>query len=163
MSREVRAQAVLETAGALLGQGRVNEALAALRAGPGNSDAANNAVGVCQLRLGQHEMAMWTFRQLVFPNDALVMPRQTPAAFVANYALAHLLMGNAVTGVSMLGQHPDRHHPAIAQVRGAVARWKRSMPWWRRALTLVGAYPPGAPPLDFAPGFLWPEPQRAAG
>lgn len=162
MNRETQAETLLDSVHQLLDAGKPDRALALLKTTGHDSTAIRNACGVCQLRLGQYEMAMWTFRELVFPNDAIVMPRQVPAVFVANYALAHLLMENPVTGISVLHQCADRRHPAITQVLAAVRRWKRSFPWWRRALTLVGVYPAGAPPLDSEPGTLWPPRAPAA-
>jgi len=150
----IRADAPLAHVRDLLNAGRADEALAAIRAHATPDAAMRNALGVCQLRLGRHETAMWTFRDLVFPDGASVMPRQTPAVYVANYALAHLLMQNPVVGIAVLHQSPDRDHPAIASVRAMVRAWKQTFPWWRRLLTPMGVYPPGAPDAGAQPGWL---------
>lgn len=139
----------------MLDAAQVEGALAALLDSAQHSPAIKNATGVCLLRLGRHEAAMETFRALVFPNGAFSIPEDTPTVFRVNYVTAFLLRNNLVVGLELLRDIPDKRHPAVQQLKAAIRRWSRSMPWWRRVLAAIGLKPAEPFRLDFAPGALW--------
>ena len=107
-----------------------------------------------RLRLGRHELAVKIFRDLVFPGGAFAIPDDTPTIFRSNYATSLMLVDNIVTGLEILGQIPDRQHPAVVQLKIAVRNWKASMSWLARVGLLIGITPQKPFSMDSAPGAL---------
>jgi len=138
----------------LLQQDRPADALEALNRCPQTGPAVQNARGVCLLRMGRAEAAVQVFRELVFPRGAFTIPDETPTVLRTNYATALLLAGNVVVGGTLLREVPDRHHPAVVRLKGAVRQWRRSLGWLRRLMLYVGGSPGRPFVTDFPPGDL---------
>jgi hypothetical protein len=145
---------VLDRARQMLDKGQAQAALDVLDSCGQSSRIIQNAKGVCMMRLGRHEPAVKIFRDLVFPGGALAIPDETPTIFRSNYATSLLLVDNIVTGLQMLGQIPDRRHPAVVQLKGAVRSWKRSMSFFARIGLVIGITPRKPFRMDSAPGAL---------
>ncbi|MCC6680192.1 MAG: hypothetical protein IT445_04735 [Phycisphaeraceae bacterium] len=146
---------LLDAVQQMMDQGRAAQALDMLNTAGNNSQAARNARGVCLLRLGKIEEAVRLFRDLVYPGNAIVIPRETPAVFRANHVTALLLSQEIINAGSLLDQIPQRDHPAVQRLRQAIRTWKRTLPLWRRMLLLIGICPQEPVTLDGAPGELW--------
>ncbi len=125
----------------MLDQGQAQAALDVLDSCGQSSRIIQNAKGVCMMRLGRYELAVKVFRDLAFPGGSLTIPDETPTVFRSNYATSLMLMDNVVTGMQILGQIPDRQHPAVVQLKGAVRAWKRSLSWLARIGLAVGITP----------------------
>jgi hypothetical protein len=138
----------------MLDQGQAQAALDVLDSCGQSSRTIQNAKGVCMMRLGRHELAVKIFRDLVFPGGAFTIPDDTPTVFRSNYATSLLLVDNIVTGLQILGQIPDRRHPAVVHLKTAVRTWKRSMSWFARIGLLIGITPQKPFSMDSAPGEL---------
>jgi hypothetical protein len=145
---------VLDRARQMLDKGKVEDALDVLDSCGQSSRIIQNARGVCMMRLGRHELAVKILRDLVFPGGAFAIPDETPTIFRSNYATSLLLVDNIVTGLQMLGQIPDRRHPAVVRLKSAVRSWKRSMSWLARIGLLIGITPRKPFRMDTAPGEL---------
>ena len=140
----------------MLDQGQAQAALDVLDSCGQSTRTIQNAKGVCmmRLRLGRHELAVKIFRDLVFPGGAFAIPDDTPTIFRSNYATSLMLVDNPVTGLQILGQIPDRQHPAVVQLKIAVRKWKASMSWLARVGLLIGITPKKPFSMDSAPGEL---------
>ncbi len=149
----VSLETLLARANQLLDSGQPEDALRLL-APCHDSPAVLNARGVCLLRLGSVAAALPMFRQVVFPAGAFSIPNDIPSPYQANYVTALLLMGNLSAGIDLLVEIPDHYHPAVRLLDLAVARWRKSLPWWRRLMLPLGFYPETSIPLDFPPGNL---------
>jgi hypothetical protein len=140
----------------LLDGGQLEKALQMVAdSGKDSSAIMKNVKAVCLLRLGRHEPALTILRDLVFPGGSFSIPDDTPTIFRANYVTALFLLNNPVAGIPLLQQIPETQHPQVQQLKAAVRRWKRSLPWWRRMLLPIGIHPTSPLRLDGAPGELW--------
>src|SRR5262249_44239431 len=101
---------------------------------------AANALGVCQLRLGNAKSAVDVFRGLVLAGG-LTLRRAVPDVFKTNYATALLLSGNVSGGVRLLDEVGDEQSPAVRRLREAVRRWAESLTFWQRVNWWMGGEP----------------------
>src|SRR5262245_17279594 len=85
---------LLGKVGQLLGEGQPGKALDLIARAKVNSPWATNALGVCQLRLGNVRLAVDVFRGLVLAAGGILLRNNVPAAFKTNYATALLLADN---------------------------------------------------------------------
>jgi hypothetical protein len=113
-----------------------------------------NALGVCQLRLGNAKVAVDTFRGLVLASGGLVLREDVPAVFKVNFATALLADGNLAGGLRALDEVGDEGHPGVREIRDAVRRWQGGMTFWQRLWWSVGGQPPRPLLLDFTLGWL---------
>ena len=141
----------------MLDRGQFQAALDFLESCGQSSRMVQNAKGVCMMRLGRHEPAVKTFRDLVFPNGSFAISDDTPTVFRSNYATSLMLGGHVATGLEILGHIPDRQHPAVVQLKDAVRNWKRSLSWFARIGLLIGIAPHRPFVMDSAsaPGAIW--------
>jgi hypothetical protein len=145
---------VLGQVAKLLEEGQPAAALERISRSKLSSPWLKNAVGVCQLRLGNAKIAVDTFRNLVLTAGGLVLRDDVPAVFKINFATALLADGNLPGGLRVLDEIRDEGHPAVREIRDAIRRWKEGMTlaqmlWWS-----IGGQPPRPLVLDFAPGRL---------
>jgi hypothetical protein len=136
----------------LLEEGKPAAALARIRSSGIDSPWLANAVGVCQLRLGDARAAVDTFRRLVL-TGGLIVRDDVPAVFRVNFATALLADGNLEGGLRALDEIRE-DHPAVRQIRDTVRRWKASMTLWQRVWWFVGGKPPRPLVLDDPLGRL---------
>jgi hypothetical protein len=118
-----------------------------------NSPWIANAIGVAQLRLGNHETAVEVLRRLVLGAGGIVLRDDVPPVFHTNYATA-LLVGQNVSGcLIVVSQLKPESHPAVERIKQAIERWQASMTLWQRFKYRVGGttFPIQ---LDFPPGDL---------
>jgi len=146
--------ALLDRVRALLGESRPAEALELLGRGAQRGPQADNARGVCLLRLGRYDEAVRIFRDLLFPAGAFTIPEDAPTAWRVNYVTSLLLSGNITVGLSVLAEVPDRRHPAVVKLRAGLRSWKRQLGWLRRVLLAVGVCPDRPVTLGDRPGEL---------
>lgn len=139
----------------LLELGKPQEAAEVIRQFGAASSELRNAYGVCLMRIGQAAKAVELYRKLVMDEKGINLKRDMPTIFKANFATALLLTRNAAGCLSVLDEMGDSSHPAVVKVRDAVARWRRSLGWWRRIwFAMYGSAPTAPVVLDFAPGDL---------
>jgi hypothetical protein len=134
--------------------GQPAAALERIRRSKLSSPWLTNAAGVCQLRLGNAELAVDTFRSLVLAAGGLVLRDDVPAEFKINFATALLADGNLTGGLRVLDEARDEGHPAAREIRDAIRRWKEGMTFWQKLRWSVGGQPPRPLVLDFALGRL---------
>ncbi|MCE5327161.1 MAG: hypothetical protein LLG01_12190 [Planctomycetaceae bacterium] len=146
-------EAVLAKTGALLDQGRPEEALSAISHCGFNSIRLANARGVCLLRMGRVGQALSLFRDLVYPGGAFTIPDGTPTVFQTNYVTALLTAGNVTIAKSLLGRIREQDHPSVVKIKEALRRWSADLGLIGRAKLLLGGSPT-KPVLDYAPGDL---------
>ncbi|MFO0865042.1 MAG: hypothetical protein U0744_10385 [Gemmataceae bacterium] len=119
---------------------RPQKAMELLRRSDLNSPWVANAMGVCQLRLGQTQAAVDTFRRLAVA-DHLTLRSDAPATFKANFAAALFLSGNAAGGTGALREISDKEHPAVKRLQQEVKRWQASLPLLQRINWFFGGEP----------------------
>lgn len=130
--------------------GRTKQAHEILRRADVASPWVVNALGVCQLRQGQAQAAVDTFRRLAV-GDHLRLRSDAPIK--VNFATALLLSGNIAGCFSTLDEIGPERHPAIERLRAALTRWKQNMSFWERINWYLGSEPNRAVILDL-PGDL---------
>lgn len=138
---------------ALLQAGEPQKALDLIERAKTKSPWLTNAMGVCQLRLGNAECAVDLFRRLTLGPGGLIMRVDAPTVFKTNYAAALLASGNVSGCLSALGEIGEEHS-AIGDLQGAIQRWKKSMPLWKRIGWYLGGDPDRPVVLDFPLGHL---------
>lgn len=90
-----------------------------------------NAMGVCQIRLGDGKGAVETFRGLVL-KDGIHFREDLPPVFKLNFAAALLAAGNLDGFLSALGDVGKDEHPAARRYREAYRSWKSSLTFGQR-------------------------------
>lgn len=132
--------------------GRAKQALEILRRTDTTSPWVANALGVCQLRLGQAQAAVDTLRKLAVA-DHLNLRSDAPVVFKANFATALLLSGNLAGGVRTLKEIGADRHPAVERLQAALSQWQNSLSFWERFNWWLGGEPSRPVALD-SPGDL---------
>jgi hypothetical protein len=145
---------LLGRAGALLAEGRPDKALDHVARAKVNSPWTENALGVCQLRLGNTRVALDVFRGLAMGPGGLILRDDVPAVFKTNFATALLASGNLPGAVSALGRVRDEEHPAAPRLRAAVRLWEGELTFWQRLNWWLGGEPDRPLILDFPLGDL---------
>jgi hypothetical protein len=138
----------------LLHEDRPAKALELIARAKTTSPWAKNAVGVCQLRLGNAKAALDVLRGLVLGAGGIEVRGDVPAVFKTNFAAALLLSGNLSGCVSVLEEVGRDAHPAVGRLQAAIKRWKRSLTFWQKANWYLGGQPEIPVALDFPPGDL---------
>lgn len=85
--------ATLQRVRDLLNEGRPDQALNVLNRTKDHSHWAENARGVCLMRLGYPDRAVWVYRSFLLVNGTAIW-EDAPTVFVVNFAAAMLLSGN---------------------------------------------------------------------
>jgi hypothetical protein len=144
---------VLEQVKQLLDSGQPKKAIE--RIGRANDASAwlINAVAVCQLRLGNAQVAMETLRGLVV-QGSIHLRDDAPAAFKLNFAVALLALGNLDGFLSALNEIGDDEHPSARKYREADRHWKANLTLGDRIKMIFGGSPARPFALDFPPGEL---------
>jgi hypothetical protein len=145
---------LLAKVGQLLDEGQAGRALDVIAQSGVASPWATNALGVCQLRLGNAKVAIDVFRGLVLGAGGLVLRRDVPVVFRTNYATALLVSGNLSGGLTVLNEIGDEANPGVGKLRAAVRRWKGGLTFWQRLNWWMGGEPAHPFALDFPPGDL---------
>lgn len=147
-------QLVLERVSAMLDAGKPKEALAAIRSSRTASPWLMNAAAVCEMRQGNAEGAVQILRSLTVGSGGLVIRSDAPTVFKVNFAIALWRNGNLGGCQSTLAEIRDSEHPAVKELRNAIAKWKRSLSFWQRVSLLLGGEPSAALPTDAPFGHL---------
>ena len=119
-----------------------------------NSAWATNALGVCQLRLGNAKVAVDVFRGLALAAGGILLRNDVPAVFKTNYATALLAADNMGGCLSVLAEVREEEHLAIGKLRVAIQRWKESLTLWQKINWYLGGQPDRPVALDFPLGDL---------
>lgn len=119
-----------------------------------NSPWVTNALGVCQLRLGNAKVAVDAFRGLVLGAGGIHLRSDVPAVFKTNFAVALLKADNMGGCLSALAEVREEEHPAVGRLQAAIERWKRSLTFWERINWYMGGQPDRPVVFDFPPGDL---------
>jgi hypothetical protein len=146
--------ALLSKAANLLDEGKPALALDAIARLRINSPWARNALGVCQLRLGNAGVAVEVFRGLVLAAGGLILRDDAPVVFKTNYATALLAAGNVGGCQGVLAEVRDETNPAVARLRAAIRRWHDGLTFWQRLNWWMGVQPERPVVLDHRPGDL---------
>jgi hypothetical protein len=144
---------LLAKADQLLQAGEPKKALDLIARAKFNSPWTTNALGVCQLRLGNAKVAVDVFRGLVLAAGGILLRSDVPAVFKTNYATALLLAENMGGCLSVLAEVRDEH-PAVGKLKAAIQRWKEGMTLWQKINWYMGGQPDRPVALDFPPGDL---------
>jgi hypothetical protein len=113
-----------------------------------------NAAGVCQLRLGNTDVAVNVFRGLVLAPGGLVLRDDVPTVFKTNYATALLAAGHLSGGLSVLADIRDEGNPAVQRLRTAIRHWQGCLTFWQKVSWYVGGQPDRPLVLDSPLGDL---------
>jgi len=117
--------------------------------------AETNALGVCLLRLGNHQEAIQLFRGLVLPGGGVITSRDVPATYRLNFASALLADGNYDGFISFLNDVPAADHSEARRLHEVHDRWLQSMSLGRKLLWHLGLLqPPSWPSLPAEAGTL---------
>lgn len=145
---------ILHSVQAALDRNQIENALAMLTQVKLNSPWIQNALGVCQLRLGDSSTAIEVFARLVLSQGGVVVRRDVPTIFLTNYATALLASRNLPGCLWILNEIQEKNHGSVTRLREAMKRWRASLTLWQRFSLALGNEPDAAPPLDFPPGDL---------
>src|SRR4051812_12600004 len=116
---------VLRKVQKLLDEGQPAAALEQIGGSNLDSPWLANAAGVCQLRLGNANAAVETFRGLVLTG--LFLREDAPTVFEVNFATALIADGNLSGGLRTLSEIREEGHPAVLEIRHAIRRWAAGM------------------------------------
>lgn len=150
-SRPREEAALLEKVDALLRQNQPSAALELIRRSKLQTPWVQNAIGVCQMRLGNAQLAVEVLRRLVV-SKTIYLRDDVPDLFKINFATALCLAENYSGGLTALAEINQEEHPAVVRLRACVLAWKRQMSPWQRIRWACGG--PARVPLriDFPPG-----------
>jgi hypothetical protein len=147
-------EAVLDQVAELLRLQRVGDAIALITRSALASPWLTNALGVCQLRLGQAEVALGLFRKLATAPGGFGFRRDAPTVFKTNYAAALLASGHLQGGLASLGEVRDEANPAVQRMRADAGRFRSGLSFWQKLNWMLGT-PPDLPlPLSGPVGDL---------
>jgi hypothetical protein len=138
----------------LVQQRRENEALAAMSRARIESPWISNAQGVCQLRLGNAQVALPVFRTLSLAAGGFSLRTDIPTVFKTNFATALLATNNLGGCLSVLEELRDAQHPAIQKINDAIADWKRELSLWQKLNWYFGGQPDIPVKFNYPPGDL---------
>lgn len=131
------------------------EALRTLERSGSKSPEFRSAIGVCQMRLGQVDSAIETFRSLLFPGNGVAMAPDPDPRTVVSFATALLLAGNVAGCVQALDEIGDRGGEAARRLREVITRWRSALPLARRIGISLSGWPSHAViELPFEPGLV---------
>lgn len=143
--------ATLQRVRDLLNEGRPDQALNVLNRTKDHSHWAENARGVCLMRLGYPDRAVWVYRSFLLVNGTAIW-EDAPTVFVVNFATAMLLSGNMQGAVITLDELHQPDDPGVNRLRGAIDRWRQSQGVLRRIWYAIVGMPDKPIDLDFPPG-----------
>jgi hypothetical protein len=113
-----------------------------------------NAMGVCQLRLGNTEAALGIYRKLVLSQVGASVRYDALVVFKANYATALLAEGNLQRGLLVLGTIKKDPHPAVQKLRNALEQARQKLTPWQKLQWSMGMLFTLPVSLDFPRGDL---------
>ncbi|MBU0637966.1 MAG: hypothetical protein KKB50_03810 [Planctomycetes bacterium] len=146
----------------LLDAAKLKDAAELIREFGTSSAELSNMYGVALMRAGETAKAVEVYRGLCLNESGFCLKQDLPTTVKANYATALLLAKNVSGCQATLREIAEQNDPYVLKLRAAIDRWRRSLGWWKRlAFDWYGAEPDGPVPLDFPPGELPAEPQRA--
>lgn len=143
--RHPRTDEVIRQVADLLNQGQPGKALELLRHQERNSRIIN-ALGVCLLRENRPEDALKYFRELVISPGSTWPRSDASDALKLNYATALLLCGHPA-GCRTALSTVSASHPRVAQLRGAIDAWARSLPFLKKLFWKLGEMEPEGCPV----------------
>lgn len=146
--------ALLRDVEALLQKDEPKQALSLLSRAKNESLWLRNAVGVCQLRLGNAQFAVDIFRGLAINDKAFGFRQDVPTVFKTNFATAMLLSENLDGCLNVLGELRNSQHPAVDKLRGAIEKWKSGFSLFQKIMWWFGSQPTRPVFLDYPPGDL---------
>ena len=114
---------------------------------------SQNAIGVCQLRLGQTQAAIALFRGMVV-SETLLVRDHVPTVCRTNFATALLVSRNIPGCVAVLSELTPEDHPTVVKLNDAIKRWKSNLTLWQKIQWYTGTELNHAVELGFPPGDL---------
>jgi WD40 repeat protein len=139
---------------ALLGANQPKEALRLLNASGKRDPAAENARGVCLMRLGDADGALRVFSKLVFPATGNRMLAHGPVVYKINFASALLLANRVAECIERLDEMDADQDVAVQRLRSAINQWKRQLTFWQKMQWFCGIQPSKPISRDFPLGEL---------
>ncbi len=137
----------------LLQAGSPEQALQLISKSKIKSAWVKNATGVCQLRLGNAQVAIDIYRSFLI-DGGIFLRAEAPVVYKINFAVALLLNENLPGFYSVLSELRAEEHPTVQKLRAAVNTWKKKLSLWQK-LKLVCGNDPNVPiQLGFSPGEL---------
>tara|TARA_R110002167_G_C12678096_1_gene651259 strand:- start:671 stop:1207 length:537 start_codon:yes stop_codon:yes gene_type:complete len=112
-----------------------------------------NATAVCQLRLGNPQVAIEIYRSLLV-NGGIFLRADAPVVFKVNFAVALLLDKNLPGFYNALFDVKEEEHPSIPKLKAAVKSWRQQLTLWQKLQLICGNHPHAPLELGFAPGDL---------
>ncbi|TVP96980.1 MAG: tetratricopeptide repeat protein [Planctomycetaceae bacterium] len=127
--------------------------IAKLKAG-GRDAWSMDALGVCHLRTGEVAEALRIFRSLVLKPGCTWERSDVPLRYRRNFATALLMAGIPSGCREVLSALPDQSDPRTRQLLAAIARWERSLSFFKRWDFRINKIEPKGctVPIDFEPG-----------
>lgn len=150
--RSPEVDSILHKVQKMLDEYQAGKALDLLRRTKQNSPWLTNAIGVCQLRLGNGKNAVDAFRGLVL--SGLILRKDVPTVFVTNYALSLLAANNLNGGLAVLDELRDETNATVKQIRSAVQCWKSKLTLFQKMDWYLGGQPNRPLDIDFPLGSL---------
>jgi hypothetical protein len=112
-----------------------------------------NAMAVCQMRMGKPEKACAILIDLVYQKNSVVLRADATDATKLNLATAMLMTGN-IEGALGVFNSVKNETPMKKNVEYAIQIWKKKQSLCSRIGMLFGMYPSTKAELDFPPGQI---------
>jgi len=144
---------LLKNVDRLLQEGSPEKALKLISQSKSNSPWTKNATAVCQLRLGNAQIAVDIYRSILLTGE-IFLRTDTPTVFKTNFATA-LLMSNNLSGFyRTMSEVKEDNHPAVIKLNAAVKAWRDNLSFWQKLMMMCGNESEIPIELGFHPGDL---------
>jgi len=132
----------------LLDAGKTEQALGLLTGTKGQSQWKQNAIAVCQIRLGNPKKALEIYRQLIV--SGIDFTPDTPPVYKINFALTLLLTDNYDGFSSTLSSVDAREHAGKSELLAIAREWRSKFNLMQSALFWTFGVLPKIP-IDIGP------------
>jgi len=138
----------------LLEEGHAKHALEVISRSKLKGEWITNAIGVCLLRLGEFKKATDLLHRLTAGPGGVTLRDDAPLVFKVNFATSLIATENLPGCLSVLNEIGDEAHPALLQLRDAIERAQKRLPFWKKVLRYLGEPPAYTVEMDFPLGAL---------
>ncbi len=113
-----------------------------------------NALGVCQMRQGEYDKAVNTFRSMLVGAGGIHLRPEFPVHFKTNFALAMLQDKNLSGFFRVFDEVRDESHPSVLRIQAALNAWKSEFSFIDKLKWWMGEIPSRSMGFDFPLGDL---------
>lgn len=134
----------------LINENKNDKALEILNHISDKSIWSQNARAVCLMRLDSPANTVKVLTPVVYLGNSVAINLDVPDKIKLNLAEAMLLCGNIAGAVNMIDNCQD-DCPQRDKLKGAIKKWKKSLPLWSRFMIVLGVLPYNKPVIVESP------------